>query len=419
MNSRVPINKKRPLSLFEGYGVELEYMIVDVNSLNVLPISDRLLEQVAGSIVSEYPVNSMAWSNELALHIIELKTNGAAYGLESLRASFQDQVGIVESILQQFDARLMPGAMHPWMNPYSEIKLWPHEYNPIYEAYNRIFDCHGHGWANLQSTHLNLPFHGDEEFAKLHAATRIVLSLIPAMAASSPIADGERKPFLDYRMETYRTNSQRIPSITGNIIPEPVFTKADYDREIFQRMYSDISPFDPEGILQDEWLNSRGAMSRWDRETIEIRVVDIQEYPGADIAILEWIVNLTKALIDEKWTSLDQLKTWSDTDLYEILMNVVTHGEKAVIKNENFLRLFGAACTKLKAGELCGHIFLELSKDYPFSKESANHIELIIHQGPLARRILNALPVDFNRDNLFDVYLTLCDCLKNGKAFRS
>ncbi|TVQ01104.1 MAG: glutamate--cysteine ligase [Balneolaceae bacterium] len=419
MNSLVAINKKRPLSLFEGYGVELEYMIVDDKTLNVLPISDRLLEQVAGSIVSEYPVNSMAWSNELALHVIEIKTNGAASALEPLNVAFQDQIDAIESILHQFDARLMPGAMHPWMNPFSEIKLWPHEYNPIYEAYNRIFDCHGHGWANLQSTHLNLPFHGDEEFAKLHAAARIVLSLIPAMAASSPIADGERKPFLDFRMETYRTNSLRIPSITGNIIPEPVFTRKDYNREIFQRMYRDISSFDPDGILQDEWLNSRGAMSRWDRETIEIRVIDIQEFPGADIAILEWIVNLTKALVDEKWSAADQQKSWSDTDLFRILMDVVTHGEKAVIKNESFLRLFGASGSEITAGELCEHIFLDVLKDYPFSEESVKHIELIFNQGPLARRILDSLPVGFSRNHLFDVYLTLCDCLRNGKAFGS
>ena len=50
----------------------------------------------------------------------------------------------------------------------------------MYEAYDRIFDCRGHGWANLQAVHLNLPFSGDEEFGRLHAAIRLVLPIMPA-----------------------------------------------------------------------------------------------------------------------------------------------------------------------------------------------------------------------------------------------
>jgi glutamate---cysteine ligase / carboxylate-amine ligase len=34
--------------LFERFGVELEYMIVDARSLDVLPVTDRVLHAVAG-----------------------------------------------------------------------------------------------------------------------------------------------------------------------------------------------------------------------------------------------------------------------------------------------------------------------------------------------------------------------------------
>ena len=417
MSRSFVLNKKRPLSLFEGFGVEMEYMIADSETLNILPISDNVLEQKAGSIVSEISAGNMAWSNELVLHVIEIKTDGAAMDLGSLAPAFQEQVSDINSILETHNALLMPGAIHPWMDPFTEVKLWPHEYNPIYETYNRIFDCRGHGWANLQSTHLNLPFNGDEEFGKLHAASRLILPLIPSLAASSPIADGERKPFLDYRMEKYRTNSLRIPSITGKIVPEPVFTKDDYDREIFRRMYRDISEFDPEGILQDEWLNSRGAMSRWDRQTIEIRVIDIQECPAADIAILEWIVNLTRSLVEEKWISFEDQKNWSEIDLYELLMAVVKDGEEAVITNENYLSMFGLSETSMKAGELCETIYNHLAPDYLFSIGSKKHLDLIFREGPLGRRILSALPEKFSREDLYFVYANLCDCLKHGKAF--
>ncbi len=413
----VSINHKRPLRLFEGYGIEMEYMIVDRDSLNVLPISDRLLEKVAGKIVNEVPQNGTAWSNELVLHVIEIKTNGPATGLNGLGESFQVQVDEINSQLDSFNAKLMPGAIHPWMDPFNEVKLWPHEYNPIYESYNRIFDCRGHGWANVQSTHLNLPFYGDEDFEKLHAALRLILPLIPAIAASSPIADSEVKPWFDYRMEAYRTNSAKIPSITGKIVPEQVFTEADYREQIFDTMYRDIAPYDKDGILQDEWLNSRGAMSRWDRNAIEIRVIDIQETPANDIAIIEWIVNLAKALISADWCSLNEQKSWHENDLYDMLMNTIKYGENAEIEDKKYLSLFGISDSTMKAGDLCRFIFDRLESEYTFTAESKEALELIFEEGPLGRRILNALPENFSKKELFAVYSKLTDCLNRGTSF--
>ena len=64
------------LGLFEGYGIELEYMLVDVQTLAVAPIADRVLATAAGEPCSAIEVGPIAWSNELALHVIEVKTNG-------------------------------------------------------------------------------------------------------------------------------------------------------------------------------------------------------------------------------------------------------------------------------------------------------------------------------------------------------
>ena len=38
------------LHLFEGYGVEIEYMIVDRDTARGAPISDELIESVAGEL---------------------------------------------------------------------------------------------------------------------------------------------------------------------------------------------------------------------------------------------------------------------------------------------------------------------------------------------------------------------------------
>ncbi len=41
------------LPAFAGYGIELEYMIVDRNTLAVVPIADELLRKLTGAFASE------------------------------------------------------------------------------------------------------------------------------------------------------------------------------------------------------------------------------------------------------------------------------------------------------------------------------------------------------------------------------
>ncbi len=400
--------------LFEVFGVELEYMIVDAQSLDVRPIADRVLHEVAGEYLSEIEMGEISWSNELALHVIELKTNGTASSLDGLSAEFQTHVGKVNDLLRPMHALLMPTAMHPWMDPLRELQLWPHEYNPVYEAYNRIFDCRGHGWANLQSVHLNLPFAGDDEFGRLHAAIRLLLPIMPALAASSPVMDRNRTGVRDNRLEVYRNNSRRIPSISADVIPEPVFSRADYQQEIFQRMYREIAPLDPAGTLQHEWLNSRGAIARFDRNTIEIRVLDIQECPAVDLAICEAITGVLKLLCEERWTSFTQQQSLATAPLSDILVAAIREADEVPIENADYLAQFGLAVTRSSGGELWRHLIASLPD---LSTPAADTLRVILGQGPLARRIERSLGDRLER--LPRIYSELCTCLSRGRMFPS
>ena len=165
------------LDVFMGYGIELEYMIVDRKTLSVVPIADELLRKLTGTFASEARNGQLGWSNELVLHLLELKNIEPQPDISSLPVAFQGEIRCINELLEPMNARLMPTAMHPWMNPRTETRLWPHEYAEIYLAYDHIFDCRRHGWANLQSMHLNMPFANDNEFARLHAAVRLLLRL--------------------------------------------------------------------------------------------------------------------------------------------------------------------------------------------------------------------------------------------------
>ena len=409
-----------PLGLFAAYGIELEYMIVDAESLQVRPIADLLLQQAAGSIVSDVEFGDISWSNELALHVIELKTTQPAADLGPLAERFQDHVGRVNALLSPLGAQLMPGAMHPTMDPARELRLWPHDCSAVYETFNRIFDCRGHGWANLQSVHLNLPFADDDQFGRLHAAIRLLLPLLPALAASSPLIAGRLSGLLDTRLEVYRGNSARVPSVSGQVIPEPVFTRDDYDRQIFQTIYRDIAPLDPAGILQHEWLNARGAIARWDRNAIEIRVLDIQECPAADLAIAQAIRDVLVRLVAEQPSTAAQQQNVPQTELTTLLAATIRDADDAVVDQRQLLAALGVRdAAPLSARELWTRLLEPLPLLSDSDRASRQAIDLILAEGVLARRIVQRLSTEPDVGQVSQLAGELCECLAQGRMLRA
>ncbi|MBC7771785.1 MAG: glutamate--cysteine ligase [Pyrinomonadaceae bacterium] len=408
-------------------------MIVDQATLSVAPIADHLIAAAdaaardvtpsEGNPESDPEFGAIGWSNELARHVVEFKTAEPARSLTSLTEEFQSNIRRANELLEPLHARLMPGAMHPWMDPLKEMQLWPHGFKDVYQAFDRIFSCKGHGWANLQSMHINLPFCGDEEFGRLHAAIRLVLPILPALAASSPVMEARATGLLDNRLEVYRFNSKRIPSVAGKVIPEPVYTQQAYTSTILERIWADLAPLDPEGILRDEWANARGCIARFSRGSIEIRVIDVQECPAADLAICQAVVALVQMLTRSPLSDQQGLREWSVEALHEIFLSCVRSADDAVISNLEYIRQLGVATQRpLSAREL----WFAISEQLP-AESVTLELQTILRHGCLARRILRASGVkpsqsmdlrsDETMKRLHDVYGELTNCLAEGRMF--
>lgn len=395
---------------FSGYGVEIEYMIVDAETLDVLPIADQLLDAVGGAFDMDVPRGDAAWSNELALHVIEIKTARPMQDLAHVRGLFEHEVKAMSELLRPLGARLLPGGMHPWMNPELETRLWPHQNDVIYRTFDRIFDCRGHGWSNLQSTHINFPFGNDDEFARLHAACRVVLPLAPALAASSPFLMGQRAAHLDARLFVYQDNCARIPSVAGKIIPERIFSEAAY-QDLLQGIYADLAPHDPAGILAEEWVNARGCIARFDRGSIEIRLLDAQECPAQDIALVAFFTELVQALYLGKFAPMDEIMRWEPDALLAILASGIARGQDAALEDPGYAALFGSSAHTL--GELLAELVPQLIAE---ATPERTALDLITREGPLGQRLLKRLgqgPV--SRERLAPLYRELGDCLTQGR----
>lgn len=381
---------KKPLGLFEGFGVELEYMIVDRKRFRTLPLADKILIDENGAVTNEISLGDINVSNELASHVLEFKSAGPTDNFVKLERGFRHSIAEINKRLRRFGAILAPGGMHPFMDPTNESNLWTHGNRDIYEAYNRIFDCRGHGWFNLQSCHLNLPFANDAEFGKLHSAIILILPYLSALSASSPYKDGAATEFLDTRLSVYSGNQAKIPQIAGHVVPEAVFQRATYERLILQKSYEAISPYDPNKLLQFEWLNSRGAIARFDRNAIEIRVLDTQECPQRDLAICSLIIDLLEDLCQIDQNQLETLALrFTPEERKEQFMNVARYGRGAAIDLNDIVEALRLPGTPVDVGDLWRHILRHLAKGKRI-KRYIDTLNDIIEGGSLSERILSA-----------------------------
>lgn len=429
----------RRFRIFEAVGIELEYMIVDTQTLDVRPVADGLLRAAARQsghtardgegAPGDARFGPVTWSNELVAHVVEFKSSDPVplsdlrSTFRALHAHFLENVRRANELLAPLGARLLPTAMHPWMDPARETRLWPHEFHEVYETFDRLFNCRTHGWANLQSMHLNLPFAGDEEFGRLHAAVRVLLPILPALAASSPVVGGRRNGTMDNRLVAYRTNSARVPSLAGRIIPEPLFSEEEYEEGILAPIRRDLDRLDPEGHLRPEFSNARGAIARFDRGTIEIRLIDMQEHPAADLLIAAAVISVLRPLTEERWASLSDLKGWSIERLQPILDVTIRVGGDAVIRDLDYLALFGYPRNlgPATADVLWDHLISPqrgvtgLAEHLDMNLEIA--LRTLMSRGCLAHRMVAALGENGYRADLMRLYQDLATRLERGESF--
>jgi hypothetical protein len=405
------------LGLFDAVGIELEYALVDGATLDVAPRADWLLAEAAGGLTGEWVNGPLAWNNELALHVIEFKLSEPRPSLDGAEAMFHGDVTRANGLLEPAGLRLMPTGMHPWMDPARELRLWPHDNREIYDTFDRLFSCRGHGWANLQSMHINLPFAGDAEFGRLHAAIRFLMPLMPGLTASSPVMDGALTGIADNRLAVYRTNCERVPSVTGAVVPEPVYTIGEYHDQVLQRIYRDLAPLDPEGVLAGEWVNARGAIARFERMAIEIRVLDVQECPSMDLALAQLLIESLRLLCAETWSGLLALQAWRTRDLARYYDGAVARAERTEVHDGNYLRALGMARSVAGIGQVWGHLAERVAAAGRLDAAVGRRIEHYLRHGTLATRIAAALPAEPQRDDLYRIYRSLCECLAEGRPF--
>jgi hypothetical protein len=188
---------------------------------------------------------------------------------------------------------------------------------------------------------------------------------------------------------------------------------------VLGRIYRNLAPLDPAGALRHEWVNARGAIARFDRGSIEIRVLDVQECPAADLAISTAIVAVVEALTAGDWSRPEEQRDIETAALNAILEETTARAEAATIRDETYLRLLGCPrAGPISAGDLWLHLIEATRVREADHGEWKGALEAILEEGCLASRILRRLGPDPPRNRLHGLYEELSACLAEGRSLR-
>ncbi len=281
-------------------GPEHEFSVVN-DQLKALPIMDKIIKDYHGRIVNFVQLPRFTFGKELQMHVMEIKPDTPFASPIDFEETMQEAVLTVNDFLRRkYHASLLGTGMHPLLK-LEETSIWPHRHRQIYEAYSEIFNLKRHGWLNIQSFQLNLPYANEKSGVLLHNLLAEVCAFLPAITASSPIYESKIGDNVDNRLTFYKQNQTEVPSVTGDVIPEYVESFDDYRKQIIERYTSDLAVAGASKlVLNKEWVNSRGAIIRFDRKAVEIRVMDEQECIKSDVALSCFIRALSRGLMEEQ-----------------------------------------------------------------------------------------------------------------------
>jgi gamma-glutamyl:cysteine ligase YbdK (ATP-grasp superfamily) len=390
----------------EVLGPEHEFSLVN-QELKALPIVDKIIKDFRGRIVNFVEQSHFTFGKELQLHVMEIKPNMPFKSPRKFEETMHEAVLTIADFLEsKYEAHLLGTGMHPLLT-LEETMVWPHRHRQIYQAYSKIFNLKQHGWLNIQSFQLNIPYFNEEKAILMHNILAEICAYLPAISASSPIYEEEFGAYIDNRLHFYMTNQKEVNSVTGDVIPEYIFSFEQYRKEIIEKYSMELSNRGVDKcLLHKDWVNSRGAIFRFDRRAIEIRIMDEQECVKSDVALSCFLRALLRGLMKSEPNLLPH------EILVKDLNSIITKGSNAKVLHP-----------KGKTAKQVCEYFFKIAWENA-SKEEKKYLPLIqkrIENGNLSETIKGRVQRKAQKTDLkeaiISVYLSLVKSLMNNQPY--
>jgi len=388
-------------------GPEHEFSIVN-EELKALPIVDKIIKDFRGRIVNFVEQPNFTFGKELQLHVMEIKSNEPFKSpVEFEETMHKAALTIVDFLDRKYKASLLGTGMHPLLK-LKDTRVWPHRHKQIYQVYSKVFNLKQHGWLNIQSFQLNLPYSGEKEAVMVHNLLAEICAYLPAVCASSPIFEGQLGKHVDNRLYFYMLNQREVPSVTGDVVPEYVSSFRQYKEEVIGKYSLDLVRAGVKDcLLYQDWVNSRGVIFRFDRRAFEIRVMDEQECVKSDVALSCFVRALLRGLLKD-----DKTELLPHEMLVKDFSSVILEGLKARV-----LHPFGRS-----ARHVCAR-FLDIAWENATDEEK-KYLPIIkkrVERGNLSEiireRVLRKAQKTDLHEAIVNMYSTLIKCLVDNQPY--
>ncbi|HRH36867.1 MAG TPA: glutamate-cysteine ligase family protein [Flavobacteriales bacterium] len=404
----LPNAKPRRYALFDAYGFEVSYSIVAKDTQDPAPIAAELM----GGIELDGTKRDLDVRRAFGDSAIAIGNSKVMRKPQKWARKLNGRTAQWDATLAARNSMLLSGGAQPFNVKSKDAQG---EGNLPKEV-GHLFDLQHNGWWNDRALRLDFRFNRADEFAKLHAAVRVLLPILPGLTAASPVLNGRVTGQQSSRIQSRTAARAHIPELCGPLIPEPVFDQDDHDRTITVPIAQAISTLAPRSSFDPVELNARMATTHFDQGRLSIHAIDAQESSTANMAVAEFIIAVIKAMVSGRWVSSYLQRAWGSDDLRAILLLNAEQGGDAVIEHSDYLLMFGL----LKQGDmpvlkLWQHLFVNLYDE--LSDPAREHISHLLEHGTLASRLLATLGTNPNTAAIRSTYSTLAQCHASDTAF--
>ena len=390
-------------SLLSDRTIEVEYIIADRDSMEAVPLAEKLIKKAAGcekSVTYSSPDSecTILWSLTKHDYIVKFSAQISRANIREAEKILHNQILEANRMLEEFNAVLYASAVYPLPGSGSAKKSCsscsdrPEDIRNLIE--NSVFNYH--------YMKLYLHFNNEEEFFRLHTAVRLIMPLLPALTSGSPVIGNCETEVQDSGLEIFRHKLSRKGKACGSIIPRPVRNRKEYEESLNQCLNCDSSGKD--AALVDE---CKALTADFEKGMLGVSIFDMQESPHVDFAVVRFVTYVLELIVNCRCGAERQASVSND-ELLKIFDNITKDGLKGIADNEKYLKLLGIEDQTRMSAWGIWMLLAKKVKDYAGLKIPP--VENILKTGALSERIVKAA----EQRSVKETFQELAECLEEN-----
>jgi hypothetical protein len=199
-----------------------------------------------------------------------------------------------------------------------------------------------------------------------------------------------------------------------SLVPKPASCRDQYQSEVVAPLEKVLEDRGRSQALHARNVCAHSIVDDFRAGLVHVEMLDMQECLQADIAVCAAIGALTLLVQSEEFASLEDLSSWPQARLGDLLELTLVSGEESVFRDLAYARALGfpdrGSC---RVAELWQYLMEERISTTPLAQNSMTALEKIGAEGPLARRLLRNLPQRFDAEDLYNLYKQVVVCLES------